>query len=265
MKNLLFITDFSEASKNTLKRIYPLSKQLGMKLKIVQFSPSKETKVIDNQSFVQEKINWFLESSLGFLPEKHINGMSMKGSLRKVITETGRFFDLIVISDKVDKKLLRKSLFEENNFIPPCPILLLPDSDQPFELKKAIYIGAQFNELDWGLRRQLRNICRRSDAELQVAQPLPEKDRWFFNKTPFNNSKFLTELGWFRGLFFDKLKKHLKAEKIDVAVLSPQSLTAAWLSKRMFVWKAERLNIPILVLPRKLSKSVVVKDKLQVA
>lgn len=254
MKNLLFITDFSEASKEALKRIYPLSDKLGMSLKIVEFTPSQATKTIDNQPLVQEKINWFLQHSSGFIPTKKIIGMGMKGSLRKVITETGRFFDLIVISNKIDKKLLRKSLFEENNFTPSCPILLLPDSDRPFELKKAIYIGTQFNELDWGLRRQLRNICRRSDAELQIAQPLPKKDRWFYSKTPFNNSKFLTQLGWFRGLFFDKLKKHLQAEKIDVAVLSPQSLTAAWLSKRMFVWKAERLNIPILVLPRKLSK-----------
>lgn len=265
MKNLLFITDFSPASSKVIKRIYPVAKALSMKLKVVHYSSAESTEVMGNQSLIKEKITWFMERSLGFRPRNDINGMGIKGSLRKVITETGRFFDLIVLSDSIDKKLIRKHLFEEENFTPPCPILLLSEAEKPFELKKALYIGAQFNELDWGIRRQLRNICRRSNAELQVAKPLPEKDRWFYSKTPFNDSKFLTELGWFRGLFFDKLKSHIKKEEIDVVVLSPQSLTASWLSKRMFVWKMERLNVPILILPSTLIRQRKPVEELEAA
>jgi len=249
MKNVLFITDFSKAASKAINQIYPVANELGMELKVVHYTSAESTEVIDNQFFIKEKINWFMERSLGFAPQNNIKGMGIRGSLRKVITETGRFFDLIVLPDSIDKKLLRKSLFEEDNFTPPCPILLLSEAKKSFKLEKALYIGAQFNDLSWGIRRQLRNICRRSNAELQIAKPLPEKDRWFYSKIPFNGSKFLTELGWFRGLFFDKLKAYIKKEKIDVTVLSPQSLRASWLSKRMFVWKMERLNVPILILP----------------
>ena len=250
MKNLLFITDFTPKSSQAFRNIFPLSKRLGMKLKIIYYSGSEETKIPDNQPLIKEKISWFAERALGFRPPKRIKGMGLEGSLRRVISETGRYFDLIAVSNSIDGKLLRKTLFEEGNFKLPCPLLLLPDTDSLLELKKIIYVGAQFNELNWGLRRQLRNICRRSDAELQVVKPLPEKDRWFFNKQPLNETKFLKEFGWFRRLFFDNLKKHIKKEKIDVAIVSTQSLNASWLSKRMFVWRTGRLGLPILVLPK---------------
>ena len=252
MEHLLFLTDFSEASGSALKNIIPLAKQLDMKLKIVHFAEAEKTEVLSNQSSVRSRILGFIEKSLGHRPKNKPKIMGMRGSLHNIITETGRFFDMIVLSGSLDKTLLKKCLFEEDNFSPPCPILLLPETIKPRAWKKVIYIGAQFNELDAELSRQLRNICRRSGAELEIAKPLSQKNRWFYSKRQLNESKFLIERGWFRGLFFNNLRQHLQKEQIDIAVLSPQSLNASWLSKRMFVWRMGRLNMPLLILPRKI-------------
>ena len=252
MKNALFVTDLSPKSGKAFLNTYRLATNLSFNLKVVSFREAENLEIIFDTQKAQDEIDQFVKKALGSLPENPPIGMGLNGSLYELVEEMGLFFDLIIIPKGLKPEFKERCLFPNGKLDIKCPVLFIPPSDDFIEIKKIMYLGAQFGDLDYSVQRQLRNFCRRTKSSLQFAKPLKKKS-WFFHKIPFYKSKFMVELGWFKDLFFSNLKKYFQKEKIDVLILSPTGVGNFWLNKKRLLNQIIKFGKPVLILPQKIS------------